>query len=326
MDELKIVMFGTGWFARHHAELLSKRGDAKIVGFCGTGLEKASALASSYPGASGYADAGKMLDDCRPDAAYICVPPDAHGAIEEALLERGIPFLVEKPLGLDLELPKRISKGIKEKGLITSVGYHFRYMDGVREAKRLLADRTVAMAVGAWMGDMPGVGWWRRQEGSGGQFVEQATHIIDLLRYMVGEVSEVYAAAAQRVMHQKHDGVTVDDVNAATLKLANGAVATITNTCVLPSGYKAGLEIYTDQGVLELSHAGLKVHGSSLSDYPNEGDPYEAENEAFLKAIRTGDSSGIRSTYEDALHTQAVAVAGVRSAASGLPVKISELL
>ena len=59
-----------------------------------------------------------------------------------------------------------------------------------------MQDQTIGMALGRWMGGMPGVAWWRRQEGSGGQFVEQTTHIVDLLRYCAGEVTEVYAAAA----------------------------------------------------------------------------------------------------------------------------------
>ena len=148
-------------------------------------------------------------------------------------------------------------KAIESKKLITSVGYHFRYMDGTDQARELLKDRSVGMALGYWMGGMPGVNWWRKMEGSGGQFVEQTTHIVDLLRYTVGEVSEVYAAYSDRIMSSVQEGVTVPDVGSVTLKLVNGVVATISNTCAIPAGERSGLNIYTNKGVMELSHSGL---------------------------------------------------------------------
>src|SRR5690606_30532620 len=128
---------------------------------------------------------------------------------ERQLIERGIPFLVEKPLGLDAALPKALRDAVRDKGMITSVGYHFRYKGHTETLRALLADRTLGMATGGWMGGMPGVSWWRRKDGSGGQFVEQTTHLVDVLRYVAGEVDEVYAAFGARAMHRKHEGVSV---------------------------------------------------------------------------------------------------------------------
>ncbi|MDQ0115744.1 Gfo/Idh/MocA family protein [Paenibacillus harenae] len=320
---LQIGIVGTGWFGRMHAEKLAKLEGVKVSAFTATTQEKADQEAAKYEGARGYSSIHTMLDDRKLDAVYICVPPFAHGEIEQALVARGIPFLVEKPLAADEETPARLLKEIEGKKLITSVGYHFRYMDGTSRAQELLRERTVGMALGYWMGSMPGVSWWRKMEGSGGQFVEQTTHIVDLLRYTVGEVSEVYAAYGSRVMTDVEQGVTVPDVGTVTLKLENGAVATISNTCAIPAGDRAGLHIYTNKGVLELSHAGLlDVEAGRRTEYANRSNPYELENDAFLHAVRTGDSSRIRSTYADAWHTHRVTIAANQSALSGLPVKL----
>lgn len=320
---LNIGMIGTGWFGMMHAAKLAQMEGVKVAAFAATSQEKANAAAARHEGARGYASVGDMLDDRKLDAVYICFPPFAHGDIELALIERGIPFLVEKPIGIGMETPNTILEAIKRKGLITSVGYHFRYMQGTDRAKALLEERKLGMAIGYWMGGMPGVSWWRSMEGSGGQFVEQTTHIVDLLRYTAGEVQEVYAAYGDRIMKEQAEGVTVPDVGTVTLKLASGAVASINNTCAIPAGDRSGLHLYTDKGVLELSGQGLvDIEAGKRTEYGNRTDPYEEENKAFLHAVRTGDASLIRSTYEDAWLTHRVTEAANESARTGLPVRL----
>jgi myo-inositol 2-dehydrogenase/D-chiro-inositol 1-dehydrogenase len=320
---LRIGIAGTGWFGRMHAEKLAAMEDISVSAFCGTSLEKAETAAKPYRDARGYDSIEAMLEDSKLDAVYICTPPFAHGEIELALVERGIPFLVEKPIGVDEATPNRIRQAIADKGLLTSVGYHFRYMDSTNHAKELLANRTPLMALGQWMGSMPGVYWWRNMETSGGQFVEQTTHIVDLMRYLLGDVNEVYAAYGDRYMASKEEGVTAPDVGTVTMKLASGAVATISNTCAIPAGGSAGLQIYTNTGVLQITGDALvDIETDQKTEYKASNNPYVRENEAFLHAVRTGDSSRILSTYEDAWETHRVTMAANESARTGLPVKL----
>ena len=320
---LNIGLIGTGSFAQKHGDILAGMEGVRVAAVCGSSKEKAGVLAGRYPEAAAYGEVTDMLEGTQLDAAYICVPPFAHGEIELALVSAGIPFLVEKPLGTDLETPTAILEQVSSKGLITSVGYHFRYMDNATRAKELLAGQTAGMAIGRWLGGMPGVYWWRKQEGSGGQIMEQTTHIVDLLRYLMGEVTEVYAAYAQRVMHEQMEGVTVPDVGAITLKMASGAVASITNTCMSPHAGSAGLQIYASGGLLELDHQQLAytTEGQSVI-HKNRTDPYKLENQLFIEAIRSGDPSAIRSSYADAWRTQQVTAAANRSAMIEQPVRI----
>ncbi|TYP74758.1 Gfo/Idh/MocA family protein [Paenibacillus methanolicus] len=321
---LNVGIVGTGWFSNVHADILTKMDGVAVSAFVGSSLAKAEQSALRYATAQPYASVEQMLDQAKPDAVYICVPPFAHGDIERQLVERGIPFLVEKPLGADIDEPLAIAEAVKRAGLTTSVGYHFRYADAASRAAELLRDRTAGMALGYWMGDMPQVYWWRKQEGSGGQFIEQTTHIVDLLRYLLGEVEEVYAAFAQRAMHERYEGVTVHDVGTVTMKLASGAVATISNTCILPEGGQVGLTVYTAQGQVEVRPDKLILTEKGvLTEHRNAGNPYERENEAFIRAVRTGDASGIRSSYADAARTMSVTHAALRSAQSGLPVRVA---
>lgn len=317
---MKVGFVGTGWFAKTHAKILGEMNGVDVTAFCGTNMEKAEKEARNWSNATGFTNMEEMLDRQKLDAVYICVPPHSHGAIEYALIERNIPFFVEKPLGMN-EVPNDIVRRIEEKGLITSVGYHWRYKDTTKRVLSLLHDGQVGMALGYWMSSMPMVPWWRDVNTSGGQFVEQTTHIVDLLRYLFGDVNEVYAAFNNQIMRSKVEGTTVPDVGSVTMKLKNGMISTISNTCILQNSSKVGLDIYTDEGVIELSNDLLRVvKGNRVEEYKEETNPYLTENQIFLDAVQTGDPSKILSNYQDAIKTHKVTMAANDSAATGKPI------
>ena len=313
---IKVGMIGTGYFSMFHAKILTKLVGVKLTSICGTSLEKAELMASKFTDVKGYGELEEMLDANHLDAVYICVPPMSHGEIELELIKRGIPFLVEKPLGNDMEIPTTILTEIKEKSLITSVGYHYRYSESITKLKELINSQKVGIVLGKYMGDMPKVQWWRNQSSSGGQFIEQTTHIVDLLRYICGEVDEVYSVFGDRILPAKDDSVTVADVGTVSMKLRNGVVTNIANTCILPAGVgKSGITLFTDQGMFDWSPGKLVVTmKDSTTEYVDTMNPYQTESEAFIHAVRTGDASGILSDYEDSFKTHQVTSAALKSA------------
>lgn len=321
---LHIGLIGTGWFSKVHANILYEMEDVQIQAVCGTSKAKAEEFASVWSIPSSYENVSEMLDAERLDAVYILVPPMSHGEIEMQLIERGIPFFVEKPLGVNVEQPNQILAALRKKPLITSVGYHFRYTDTVSQMKQRLSQQNIGMITGNWMGSMPQVAWWRDQERSGGQFIEQSTHLVDILRYCVGEIDEVYALYGSLVMHKHFEGVTAADVGTVTLKFRSGVIANISNTCVLPNGLgKVGITCYTQEGMLEWDTERLKIiEAQSTSEIQKMVNPYTAENEAFIHAVKTRDTVRILSDYEDAFKTQQVTVAALESAKSGLPIRL----
>jgi len=321
---IKLGFIGTGGIANHHLKNLVQMKDVSLSAFYDLDIQRASKAASEHNGAKAFSNLDEMLDNSDLNGVYVCIPPLAHGDAELKLIEREIPFLVEKPLGINREVPVAIGEKIKEKKLITSVGYHWRYDESASLAKQVLENSKMGMALGYWMGGMPMVPWWRVQAGSGGQFVEMTTHIVDLLRFLCGEVREVYAAYSLQVMGEKVEGTDVPDVGTVSLKLANGMVATISNTCLLPIGHHVGLDIYTDKGVLELRSDGLNVIAAEGSKkHANVANPFFVEDEAFVHAVRTGDKSRILSDYEDSLRTHDITMAANESAVSGKPVILS---
>lgn len=319
---VRIGFFGCGGIAGAHFNVLSQIDEAQPVAFCDIDAARAESAAQRFSGKA-YTDWEQMLDSETIDALYVCVPPHAHVGAEEAAAERGIHLFVEKPVARTLEKAKAIEEAIAKHGVISSVGYHFRYMATTAKARELLEGKTIGMVTGWWMGGMPGVAWWRVMAQSGGQFVEQTTHIVDLARYLVGDISEVYALLTNRKLHTEVDNYSVYDVGAVAVKFANGVVGAIHNTCLLNLGWRVGLDIVTPDMVIETDWGKVKVTkaGKEVTHHLSSN-PYLEENKAFIHAIVTGDRSGIRSTYADAVKTLAVTLAANESARTGQAVKV----
>ena len=121
-------------------------------------------------------DAAAMLDAVELDALFICVPPFAHGEPERLAIDRRLPFFVEKPVALDLGTAEDVAGAVERLGLVTAVGYHWRYLDTVDEVRALVAATPARLLSGYWLDSTPPPRWWWKRDGSGGQMLEQTTH------------------------------------------------------------------------------------------------------------------------------------------------------
>ncbi|MBC7234890.1 MAG: Gfo/Idh/MocA family oxidoreductase [Chloroflexi bacterium] len=325
---MRIAFIGTGNIARSHATGLAKMEDVEFVGAYDAQAERAQAFVTQY-GGEAAANLADLLDRVKPDAAWVCLPPFAHGEAEIALLERGIPFLVEKPVSNSIETARRILDKVSATGTLAVVGYMNRYRRSVNRAKELLANDPPVLVHGAWIGGTPGVSWWRVQKLSGGQIVEQTTHIFDLVRYLVGEPDVVCAAGTKGFVRDMPD-YDVTDASAVSVRFRSGAVGSLMSSCANRSG-GGGVHL-TVVAVNHLTnftgweHSAV-IHKSRIEQEHIAGEPniFEIEDRAFLDAVRTGDPSLVRSTYEDGVKTLAFCLAATRSIEVGRPVEVSSI-
>ena len=323
MDKtVKVACVGTGWVAGRHLTAMTTLQGVELVGVAGRTEERAAPLARRF-NTRAFGDYRAMLDATKPDALIICTIPAAHGDVERAAIERGVPFLVEKPLATDWKTAEAIAAEVTAAKLMTSVGYHFRYAASVQRARELLAGQTISLVEGWWLSTTPPPAWWSKEELSGGQMIEQTTHIFDLARYLLGEARSVYGMAG-RVKRASHPESTVAEVSSAAVTFESGAIGTFNSSCILPQdNHRVGLHLYADGLALELTVKGLVVdRGGQRLEYRERDDAIATEGAAFLQAVRTGDRSGIRSTYADALLTHRLTTAATDSARSGMPEQL----
>ncbi|MFI7540647.1 Gfo/Idh/MocA family protein [Actinoplanes sp. NPDC049599] len=317
MAGTRVGMIGAGGVAQRHAKVLSGLAGVQVVGVTDVVPAAAQGLADAH-GARVYPDVEALLD-AGLDAAYVCVPPFAHGPAERAVVAAGLPLFVEKPISINWDTALEIAALAAQSEIITAVGHHWRYLGIVEQARALLGDRPVRLVTGAWLDKVPPVAWWPHRDRSGGPVVEQAAHVLDLARHLAGEITEVTAVG--NGTPPPVPDADVDGATAATLRFAGGAVGTLAATCVLGWKERAGLEIYADGLALALTETGLVVRDA---DGPRtvDSDPESARiavDRAFIDAVR-GDGNDIRVPYAEALRTHAVALAVAEAAATGRAV------
>ncbi|MFC0532736.1 Gfo/Idh/MocA family protein [Phytohabitans kaempferiae] len=311
-----VAMVGAGSVARRHAAVLAGFPDVRVVGVTDVVPEAAGALAAEH-GALAYPDVSALLA-AGPDAVYVCVPPFAHGPAEEAVLGAGLPMFVEKPLAVDLATAERLAP-LAER-VVTAVGLHWRYLAVVERARNLLAGRELRLVSAAWLDKVPPVDWWTRRESSGGQVVEQAPHVLDLMRLLGGEVVQVHAAGGGRPPVPEAD---VDAATAALVRFASGVPGSLTTTSVLGWKHRASVEVIADGLAVEVGEESLLVRdGGGEHRYP--ADPVAARvavDRAFVDAV-LGVADDVRVPYGEALRTHRLATAVARSALTEEPVGV----
>jgi myo-inositol 2-dehydrogenase/D-chiro-inositol 1-dehydrogenase len=321
---VRLGLVGAGWISRLHLEALGRLGRTELVGVVSRSVDGAAALTDAWGGRP-FDDLDRMVEAVRPDVAYVCVPPGQAVAIGERLVELGIPFLTEKPLAADDAAgPVRLATAIERAGLIVAVGYHLRALDFMAELRRRLAARPPRMILGRWMGPTPPPAWWSSVAQGGGQVVEQATHLYDLARYLVGE-AEVVGAASVRTGDAMAPERDVADAAAAVLRFETGAIGSFASAHRLAVG---DIEVeFASDGLLTVLrkdrdggqgdwHVSFD-DGRAVLSLRSECDPYEIQAAAFLDALDAGDPTLALSTYADALRTDRLTRAVV--AATGLP-------
>ena len=317
MAVTRVGIIGAGWVAGVHLRMLSSFDDVRVVGIASRNPESAGKLAKSA-GAHVYPDYRSMLDEIELDAVFVCLAPYANCEPELAVADRGIALFAEKPLGVDEEWPARIAKSIHENGVVSCVGYQWRYLEVVDRACELLEGRPAQLVVGSWLGETPGPAWWIRKEQSGGQIVEQATHVFDLARYLVGEM-EPTAAAGRRVPRPAYPDSDILDVTETSVRFASGAIGSFSTTSLLAGPHRVELDMISDGMALTLQvldHRLVVRRGTettTLAPPSRFETPYEMQDRAFIDAVQ-GKANRIRSTYDDALLTHHLTLAATRLA------------
>jgi predicted dehydrogenase len=323
MTRLRVGFVGAGGIAHRHLGVLATMDDVDVGGVADPDEPRARD-AAERAGAAAFTSHDEMLAALDLDALWICVPPFAHGAPERAAIAAGIPFLVEKPLSLDAALAREIDAAVRAAGLVTAVGYHWRYLDTVDDARQHLCGNPAHLMSGCWLDQTPAPEWWRREDRSGGQMVEQATHIIDLALFLAGDVVEVYGLAARRPRDDFPE-FDVATASIAAMRFASGAIANLSATCLLRWSHRVGLHVFADGLALELTDHDLMVDvGRGRPIRGADGDPVWRQDRAFLDAVKGGENP-IRAPYSEAVQTHLVALAIAQSARTGAPVRMEGL-
>lgn len=346
----KLAIIGCGGIGSYHLSHFLQFNDIELAGFCDLIPERAESFAKQAATGLTFTDYKEMLDTVKPDMVFVCIPPTCHGEVEFEIIKRRIPFFVEKPVALDLDLAKKIRDKAEKAGLITASGFQCRYSNLNAPAQQFIAENEVVFVECARIGGVPGVDWWRKRSTSGGQIVEQTIHQFDIIRYLYGEPESVFTFGARGFITDI-PGYDTEDVSVTAVKFKNGALGSISTGCYAKSGaaFDSKITFGTRNARLDLrildsvdihglkpaeegssdksgfvvkGDGGLAKSSGGVISFRQEGDAGVLCDRTFIDAVISGDGSRIKSPYRDAVRSLAFTLACNKSMDTGEMVKI----
>jgi predicted dehydrogenase len=301
---IRVAFIGTGGISAAHLRYLKTRKDVQIVGLCDIREDNWKRRQAEF-GGEGFSDFNRMLDHVKPDAVWLCTPPQVRHEPLVACAERKIPAFCEKPVHRTLGAAQDAAAALRERNARVQVGYVFRSMPTVERLKKAMAGDSVYLAQSFYGCPMSVTrsmaAWFFDKAVSGGALIDQATHNFDLLRMLMGEVAEVKGLASNP-MEPKQTGYTIDEVIALGFRFASGAVGGHTHTWVgdawrnelLLSGKKRLYRLDLGRGTLTVEEG-----SDQWSFRQNQAQMYEHQNARFLDMVSSGDWSRNPCTFDD---------------------------
>lgn len=227
---IDVAVVGLGKMGLSHLSMIKAHPEVNLVGVCdATGY--LLDILSKYTGVATYKDLGKMLDEARPETIIVATPTHLHAGMIREAFRRGIHVFCEKPLVIDPAESVELAALAEEKGIVTQVGYHNRFVGAFREVQRLLelgAIGTVETALAEAYGPVvlkPAGRTWRSQRATGGGCLyDYAAHPLNLLTWYLGEPESVSGSQLTSIFSAQ-----IDDAVAATLHYPQGTAQIIAN-------------------------------------------------------------------------------------------------
>lgn len=325
MTPLRYGIIGAGYIARtaHFPALkpLLERGEVCIAAVCERDPE-ALDLAAVELGAGGrYTDHHEMLERERLDALYVLLPPTAHTDAELIAAQRGIHLFVEKPVSLEVAQAAAFSREIERAGIISQVGFQSRYYPSAEYLRARLGDCLVRHAnVQLFYSGNPIRYWTSRMELSGGSFVENTIHMVDLIRWFLGDITHASAFYVPRSEGDPERG----PMNLPHAYLVNylfeglKAANFTTSRCLSDVRHqRRDVSIVCENAHFEWSAQQVLENGQVVWSTEVPENAFALQAAAFARAIREGDPTLCRSPYPSSLNSLDAVLAANRSAVAG---------
>ena len=227
---VRIALIGTKFSTQHAAALSKFPEKAQMVAVCSRTEEHAREFAEKWNVASWTTDYDALLQREDVDAVHLCVPHDLHANMAVAALVAGKHVLCEKPIALTLNEADAMIAMAKSAGRILMVNHNQRFVEGhfmAREcARRGLIGAPFLATAAFHTFHLPQGFRADAQRNGGGVVMDSGVHWLDLLNWIVGEVTSVHAVGGRFAHHH----ITAEDTAAITLQFQNGALGQFTIT------------------------------------------------------------------------------------------------
>ncbi|HEY9515940.1 MAG TPA: Gfo/Idh/MocA family oxidoreductase [Gemmatimonadaceae bacterium] len=297
----RVALVGCGRISERHFDAIASQSALQLVAVCDEVPERARAAGEKW-GVQSFTSYPTMLSETTADVMAVCTPSGLHPRHGIQAAEHGMHVICEKPMATRIEEADALVNACDEAGVQLFVVKQNRLNPAIQLLKRsvelgrfgriYLANTTVRWNRPQSYYDMaPWRGTW---EFDGGAFMNQASHYVDMIQWLVGPVESVVAKTATLARR-----IESEDTGVAILHFRNGALGTIEVTMLAyPRNMEGSITIIGERGT-------VKVGGTALNRIDHwefaEYDDIDREAE-LLKAAPNPLSvygSGHRPYYEN---------------------------
>ena len=294
---IQLGIIGAGRIGGVHAATLATRiAGTKVVAIADPHREAAETTAARLDIPTVATDHRAILDDAGIDAVVIASSTDTHAQFITEAAKAGKHIFCEKPIDHDLGRIDAALVAVDEAGVKLQIGFNRRFDPNHQRIKTAITAGDIGTPhLLHIISRDPGPPPLDYIKVSGGLFFDMTIHDFDMARFLLGDVSEIYAAAG--VMVDRAIGEAGDvDTALITLKFASGAIGIIDNSRRAVYGYDQRVEIFGSEGAahsdnrypdaVTISNSRSVHRGLPLNFFIERyADSYIAEMEAFVDCI-----------------------------------------
>jgi predicted dehydrogenase len=252
---IRFVIVGCGAISKKHIEAIKATPDAELAGV--VDLDAAAAeRAGKEAGVPWFTDPDKAAAEIPFEIFDVLTPSGAHAASVLPLVKHGKHFVVEKPMALRLEEADALIRACDENGLKLFVVQQNRFNKPIQALKKALdSGRFGKPVLGTvrvrWRRDQAYYdqkSWRGTWESDGGVLTNQASHHIDMLTWLMGDVESVSAMAATQLVN-----IEVEDTAVATVRFTSGALGVIeATTAARPKDIEGSISVLCEKASVEI--------------------------------------------------------------------------
>jgi len=275
-DQIRVGIVGTSGYADFsHLPGVKSHPHAQLVAICGRNRDRADEMAAKYEIPQVFTDYREMIAKGGLDALVVVTPDDLHYPITMAALDAGLHVLCEKPLALKASQAKEMLQKAEDAGVVHMTFFTYRWVPHYRYLQQLIREGYVGRSFHCSIRYVAGHGrrgqyrWRFDRSHCNGALGDLGSHMIDLARWLVGDVARVSAHLGVYVERPGAEGQPLDPANdAATLLLEfeNGAQGIIQLSAVAHTadrGQEQHIVLHGQGGTLEADQAFTFAGGGS---------------------------------------------------------------
>ncbi|MEM6825603.1 MAG: Gfo/Idh/MocA family oxidoreductase [Pseudomonadota bacterium] len=282
-SELRLGIVGAGAIAGAYVDAIAASRSADLVAVADVNGDAAEAMATRA-GARAFTSHEALASSGICDAVIVTTPPATHEAIAVSLLSSELPVLCEKPLSVDLKSAFNMTRAATENRVLLSMASKFRFCDDVVTAHDMLGEGKIGMPImldNVFTGVVDMTRRWNSDPelSGGGVLIDNGTHSVDIVRYLLGQITEVLAIAGPRMQQ-----MLVEDSVKLLARTQDGKQASIETSWSVHKDHSAFISVYGTEGTIEIGWKGSRIREGRTGSWREFGTGYN-KLAAFTRQI-----------------------------------------